>query len=120
MAYGMGWPPSWPETAAAAEAWALQFVTCSCPFMPTVRTDCQTLLTTAALGAGNATHHTRPLARVWSRIAHAVGDDLAEAVSSGRLVWMPAHKSHTAIGETKMGDGTRVSAADWRANRMVM
>ena len=40
-------------------------------------------------------------------------------VSSGKLVWLPAHKSHTAIGEATLGDGTRLTVADWRANRLV-
>jgi hypothetical protein len=119
LAYGMGWPPSWCDTAAAAEAWALQFVVCSCPFVPAIRTDCQALVTTAVAGTSDATHHARPLARIWTRIAHAVDDDLAAIVTSGKLVWMPAHKSHTAIGEALKGDGSKVTVIDWRANRLV-
>ena len=65
LAYGLGWPPSWCDTAAAAEAWALQFVVCSCPFLPDIRTDCQALISTAASGTKEATHHGRPLARIW-------------------------------------------------------
>ena len=46
-------------------------------------------------------------------------DDLTTIVKSGKLVWMPAHKSHTAIGEALKGDGTKVTVIDWRANRLV-
>jgi hypothetical protein len=119
LGYGLGWPPSWCTTAAAAEAWALQFVVDYCPFVPAIRTDCQALVTTAASGTPSATHHTRPLARVWKRIAHSAGDDIADMVSCGKLVWVPAHKSHRAIGEAKKGDGQRLTAVDWRANRLV-
>ena len=65
-------------------------------FRTATRTDCQALLTTAFAGTSGVTHHARPLARIWNRIAHAVGDDLADIVCSGKLVWIPAHRSHTA------------------------
>ena len=65
------------------------------------RGDCQALVTTATAGTVSATHHARLLARVWNRRAHAVGDDIADIVTSGKLVWVPAHKSHTAIGEVE-------------------
>jgi hypothetical protein len=48
-----------------------------------------------------------------------LGCDISTLVTSGKLVWMPAHKSLKAIGETKKGDGTRITAADWRANGLV-
>ena len=97
----------------------MQFVVDFCPFVPAIRTDCQALITTAAAGTASATHHARPLARVWKRIAHSVGDNIADMVTSGKLVWIPAHKSHKAIGEVKKGDGKRLTAVDWRANRLV-
>ena len=90
-----------------------------CPFVPPIRTDCQALLTTALAGIASATHHDRPLARVWSRIAHIVGDDLASIVNSGKLVWMPAHKSHLAVGVATKSDGQLLTTLDWRANRLV-
>ena len=62
VAYGLGWPPSWCDTAASAEAWAMLTVLTHCPFVPPVRTDCQALLTTALAGNASATHHDRPLA----------------------------------------------------------
>ena len=47
VSYGLGWPPSWCDTAAPAEAWAMLTVLAQCPFVPPIRTDCQALLTTA-------------------------------------------------------------------------
>ena len=32
---------------------------------------------------------------------------------------MPAHKSHTAIGNVHLSNGAALSATDWRANRLV-
>ena len=119
LAYGLGWPPSWCDTAAAAEAWALLEVLLHCPFTPSIRTDCQALLSTATAGTTCATHHDRPLARVWSMIAHAADGDVADLVNSGKLVWMPAHKSHHAIGNALLSNGNALSATDWRANRLV-
>ena len=119
VAYGLGWPPSWCDTAAAAEAWALLEVLTQCPFVPHIRTDCLALLTTAKAGTAGATHHNRPLARIWCRIAHVLDGDVAELVSSGKVVWMPAHKSHTAIGNVHLSNGAALSATDWRANRLV-
>ena len=71
IAYGLGWPPSWCDTAASAEAWAMLTVLAQCPFVPPIRTDCQALLTTALAGNASASHRGRPLARVWSKIVHA-------------------------------------------------
>ena len=90
-----------------------------CPFIPHIRTDCQALITTASAGTTCATHHDRPLARVWTKIAHAVDGDVAALVATGKLVWMPAHKSHHAIGNVLLSNGTPLSATDWRANRLV-
>ena len=90
-----------------------------CPFVPPIRTDCQALLTIALAGNASATHHDRLLARVWSKIAHIVGDDLASIVSSGQVVWMPAHKSHLAVGVAVKSNGQLLTTIDWRANRLV-
>ena len=61
----------------------------------------------------------RPLARIWSTIAHAVDDDLCSITNTGKLVWIPAHKSHTAIGNAVIGNGDTLITIDWRANRLV-
>ena len=62
-----------------------------CLFVLPLRTDCHALLATALAGTASATHHDRPLARVWAKIAHVVGEGLASIV----------HKSHLAIGVSK-------------------
>ena len=105
-----------------ARSWTLQVVLENCPFSPAVRTHCQVLITAASAGTTSATHHSRPLARIWNRVAHSVGDDwddISALVTSGELVRVLAHLSHTAIGETKKGDVTRLTAAFWRTNRLV-
>jgi len=77
------------------------------------------ILTTAMAGTKAATHHSRPLARVWVRIAQILGVDVATLVIGGKLVWIPAHKSASAVGESKLSNGDRMSYVDWRANRLV-
>ena len=119
LGYGLGRPPTWCGTAAAAEAWALQTVIQLCPFPPAMRTDCLSLLKTAQAGTQSATKASRPLARVWNLIAEAIGLDLSTLTSSGLLVWVPAHHSHNAVGEAKLSNGLRLSNVDWRANRLV-
>ena len=48
-----------------------------------------------------------------------VGDDVSTIVSSGKLVWLPAHQSRTRVGQATLSNGTRLSPIDWRANRLV-
>ena len=119
LGYGLGWPPSWCATAAAAEAWAMHTVLDLCPFPPQMRTDCLALLQTAQAGTSQATKASKPLARVWKLIAATLGTDVSFLTESGVLVWVPAHLSHAAIGESKLSNGTRLSCVDWRANRLV-
>ena len=59
-AYGLGVPPSWCRTAAAAEAWALHIALLELLFAPKLRTDCQCLLTTHRQGAVQATGPKNP------------------------------------------------------------
>ncbi len=119
LTYGLGWPPSWCSTAAAAEAWALQVVIKFCPFPPQLRTDCMALLTTVSNGTAKATHHSKPLARVWRLIAEALDVDISSLLEGDKLAWMPAHKSLRAVGEAKLSNGCRLTIVDWRANRLV-
>ena len=37
----------------------------------------------------------------------------------GLLVWMPAHQTSAAIGVQTLSNGDKLSATDWRANRLV-
>ena len=118
LACGGGAPPAWCHTAAAAEAWALMTVVTECTAPPRMRTDCNALLDTLVAGVEAATAPTKTLARIWFRIAHALDGDFGALVASGCLVWMPAHQTARAIGEVKLSDGTRLTAVDWRANRL--
>ena len=118
LGYGVGRPPSWVGTAAAAEAWALAVLLRMCPTTPPLRTDCLALVQTARGGLDAATHHSRPLARIWRQIAHTLDGDIGQLVSSGALVWFPAHLTWRAVGEVKGSNGARMGPVDWRANRL--
>ncbi len=97
----------------------MQVVLEQCPFPPQIRTDCMALLATARSGTARATHHSRPLARVWKRIAVVLGVDIATLMQADKLAWVPAHKSLSAVGEVTLSNGNRLSMVDWRANRLV-
>ncbi len=118
LAYGRGKPPHWCKTAAAAEAWALSYVLVQAPFMPSIRTDCLSLITTAAAGIQKATEPRRLLARIWVLVGNALDGDIQQLGDSSTLVWVPAHTSPSSIGEVKRSDGTRLTHIDWRANRL--
>ena len=119
LGYGLGWPPTWVTTAAAAEAWALSVVLELVPFPPPLRTDCLALLQTAREGTSKAIHHSKPLARIWKRIANTIGDDVSLLMNDDTLVWFPAHHTWRSVGEVKGSNGRRLSPVDWRANRLV-
>jgi hypothetical protein len=118
IGYGMGSPPHWCPTAAAAEAWALATIVQLSPTLPKMKTDCMSLLRTAEGGSVNATQGKRPLARIWRVIAHALDGRLQKLTDGHMLSWVPAHQSIAMIGEKQLPDGTRLSAIDWRANRL--
>ena len=118
LAYGRGQPPHWCKTAAAAEALALCYVVTQAPFVPSIRTDCLSLISTAAAGIHKATEPRKLLARVWVLIGTALDGDLQQRGDSSTLVWVPAHTSPSSIGEAKRSDGARMTHVDWRANRL--
>ena len=70
-------------------------------------------------GTANACDSSKVLARIWKQIAEIMGDDVSTLVTSGKLVWMPAHLSRSRVGQSKLSNGLRLSPADWRANRLV-
>ena len=111
LGYGLGTPPHWCKTAAAAEAWALATVIRHSPIVPAMRTDCLSLLRTAENGTLSATQAGRQLARIWQAISHALDGDIQVLTNEGSLTWMPAHQTIAMIGEI-------MPAADWRANRL--
>ena len=119
LAFGLGQPPSWCTTAAAAEAWVLLLVLNMTVQPPNMRTDCLSLITTAQAGVESATAAHRPLARIWSQIAMTMDGSLQALCNHDNLVWQPAHLAPTAIGVAKLSNGRRLSPVDWRANRLV-
>ena len=118
-AWGWGVPPRWCDSASAAEAWALCTVLRLSPGHPRIITDCLGLVHTAANGTAAATTSKKHLARVWRHIAGTLDGRLEQLVSSNRLIWMPAHKSATAIGQACKSNASPVTARDWRSNRLV-
>ena len=119
IGHGRGGPPCWCTTAAAAEAWALLFALRACPEPPYLKTDCQALLVTATEGVHKATAADKILARIWNGIAGALDGDVHRLVRDRLLTWLPAHQSSAAIGNRLLSNGREMSAADWRANRLV-
>jgi hypothetical protein len=118
-AYGLGVPPGWCRTAAAAEAWALHVALMQSAFPPKLRTDCMSLLTTARGGAAQATEARRPLARIWKLISSSLDGCIEAIAERGLLVWMPAHQPLSAIGSKALSNGKLLTGVDWRANRLV-
>ena len=119
VGYGSGCPPTWCATAAAAETWALATALTLTAFPPKIRTDCQSLLTIAEEGTNKALGADKPLARAWTIIAAALDGDVASLIRDGRLAWLPAHQAMGAIGVRRLSNGRRMTAIDWRANRLV-
>ena len=72
VAWGSGVPPSWIDSAAGAEAWALHTAVLHSPWIPRVLTDCLGLIKTAEQGTPAATGSSRQLARTWNMIAHSL------------------------------------------------
>jgi len=84
-----------------------------------MRTDCLSLLRVSEGGTRKAVDASKQLARIWILIAGALDDDVSALTKADLLVWMPAHQSLRAVGEAKLSNGVRLTAADWRANRLV-
>lgn len=120
VAAAHGRTPGWIFSASGAELWALGTVLGLCPSPPCITTDCKTLLRGTRLCHKFAADHRRPLARAWARVANALDSHSAKEAATEQLCWMPAHRAAcTAIGRLVKSDGRKVSAIDWRANRLV-
>jgi len=112
-------PPAWVPNAAGAEAWAFLVVVEMCACLPHVVTDCKGVRDLLCAGRVSATAHTRPLARIWKSIFHAL-DDVDDPDRYGsKLVWMPAHGAIHTIGSVTKSNGAVITSIDWRANRLV-
>ena len=118
VACGRGVPPAWVHNAAGVEAWALAVVLRAQPGADRIVTDCLGLLNTAKTGPTKALGPASQLARTWRHIAVAMDGDLSRLYTHRVLVWMPAHKAVSAVGEALRSDGKRLSYIDWRANRL--
>jgi len=117
LAYASGAPPSWVDSAAGAEAWAFAMVLRACPEVPRITTDCMAVRTTLAAGKASACGAARPLARIWGMVFDSL-DGVALQTALDRLRWMPAHTTAGTAGRRKRSDGQRVTATDWRSNRL--
>ncbi|CAK0853437.1 unnamed protein product [Prorocentrum cordatum] len=91
VAFGSAVPPPWIRTAAAAELWAVSLALTIALVSPRIRTNCQSILASAAAGTAQAAKPTRMLAQLWSRVATLLDGDVSELIASGRLTWMPSH-----------------------------
>ena len=118
-AWGWGVPPHWCDSASAAEAWALCHVLKETANPTRIITDCLGLVKTAEQGTAAAITSRKQLARVWSNISGALDGRIDKLISDKVLVWMPAHKSASAIGSVCKSNGSLVTARDWRSNRLV-
>ena len=118
LAYGRG-QPHWCRTAAAAEAWALCTVVTQSPLLPSMRTDCQALITTAAAGIRTATEPRKALARMWILICNALDGEIQQLGDNSSLIWMPAHTALHSIGVALDSQGAPITALIWRANHIV-
>ena len=90
-----------------------------CSYFPKVITDWYNLLTFYEAGLASAGASTRPPARLWNMIFPMCDSYTSSQVVNKLLVWMPAHKSASAIGQFFKSDGRSMTAIDWRANRLV-
>ena len=119
VAYGNGHPPDWILDASGAEGWALFISIRLCGFFLRVLIDCLNLLNFLEEGQNAACAAHRPLARLWNLI-FPLCDSLDIGMTINKLlIWLPAHKSPSAIGTVLRSDGKYVTAIDWRANRLV-
>ena len=119
IGFGYGTPPSRVYTAAAAELWAISVILNINPFPPKIKTDCMSVISAAKAGTASATDGSRQLARTWRAIAESIDEDISTLVQRGCLTWIPAHLPYAAVGERRLPCGARLTATDWRANRLV-
>ena len=89
------------------------------PTLPKIKTDCLSIITSAAAGSIAVTAHGKMLARIWNTITACVETDVANLVAEGIWQWIPAHLPITAVGQIIQHNTNRLSMVDWRANRLV-
>ncbi len=114
-----GTPPQFIRDSAGAEVWAFATVIQWNPSVPITYTDCLNILKVIDGGRIAAVGAASPLARTWRIIFSALDDDQSILACRDRLVWLPAHRSTSAIGTLLKSDGTPLTAIQWRGNRLV-
>jgi hypothetical protein len=118
ISFGEAALPGTVQTSAGAEAHALLIAIGLCPEPPRVVTDCMGLLDLARGGSTRATLPTRLTAGIWTHIVTAVDGAPQVLVDQRRLVWMPSHVAAGSRAAVLKSDGSQITDADWRANRL--
>ena len=113
VATAHGRPPDWAPGILGAELWALlQCATESVDEAPFI-IDCKAVQMGAQRGLQWATSPSRPLARAWTPVHHAL--DMARR----QVIWMPAHCDFQEAGQRTRSDGRKLTTRDIAANRTV-
>ena len=113
VAAAKGRPPALADGIYGAELWGLFMAASSADPWAPLRVDCQSVQVGSQMGREWAAAPDRCLARVWAPLNAALDDD------PQRVVWMPAHCSHDAVGKKRLGDGTLLSELDIAGNAFV-
>ena len=108
-----GRPPAWAAGIYGAELWGLSITVSSTDAWTPLRVDCLSVQLGTQKGITWANAPERCLARVWGPVCAALDDD------PQRVVWMPAHCSHEAVGIKRLGNGERLTALDLCGNAHV-
>ena len=99
-------------TTNVAEAWALLLRLRHDPAVPSILTDCVSLVFATKAGHAAATPPRRATARIWREIADLLCGDFNKL--RNELVWMLAH---TSADNLHVG-GKRSRTEEWRANQL--
>ena len=113
IASAHGRPPAWTGGIHGAELWSLLMAALTALPGSDFRVDCMAVQVGTQRGRAWATAPERHLARAWSPLAASLEDQV------GNVVWMPAHTSHEAVGNKRLGDGSYLSEVDRRLNDIV-
>eukprot|EP00973_Karenia_brevis_P022476 3094285-Karenia_brevis.AAC.1 len=70
-------------------------------------------------GRGPATDARSPMARIWARVFATLECTTYSPALLERLKWMPAHGAVSTIGQAVGSGGSKITAVEWQANRLV-
>jgi hypothetical protein len=113
LAAAKGRPPPWADGIFGAELWGLFMATMSADPWAPFRVDCLSVQQGTQKGQVWAAAPERRYARIWAPLNAALDDD------PGRVVWMPAHCSKSAVGHKQLGNGEALTALDLAGNAFV-